>query len=922
MAPLDAIPEELSRLMKYFPETPVEDRPAFHRAAESFLSQAGPKLVRQFSPMARVKWHLAASGRGDELSELLHYERENPGAFSVRGLRRARIELPGVESDSLPPSVRNFNRSELPVRSKLLKLAWRDGKLVVGGYAYIPNAPSATGKRSLRVAALRRLGSRSTLPLRLRTVREPRATTSSKGALHNYDWSGFELAIDPSRLRVQGKWQPATWRLGIGIPRPGGMSIGSVTKNNAGAAGHSLTRFLDDGVRLVAGFHRNRLRVTVDVVPAEVVGHESDGETLTVTLRSRVTTPAGKYPTGFRISHASSDFAHEVPLQQNGTGADGWLRHTARLAFADIPVDRIVPGNSIKYHVEILFADGTTRRATMGEKLETGVHPLPEGREFAVVTDGVGNFTPQIRVNMPLVDDVRWSDDGELVLSGTYTGPVDGMKMVLRHTTRHEDRPLPVEFADGRFTARFFPDRMPSYDGPLPLRQGRWLPRLRATTEWDHTRDIPVRIRPDLVDTLPVVRRGANRVYRVERLDYDRIFVDSGPVLAPELRSAYHQRQMSDVTTPELRKRPLWNAVLYNSFGGKQFSDSPRAIYEELVRRDSDLEHIVMVRDDQVILPPGVRGVEWGSAEWYEALARSRYVITNGGIKDWFVRREDQVVVQTWHGTPLKRIGADLLGTPKANLAYIASLPQRSRQYNLFITPNGFSTPIMSNAFRLQCEVLEAGYPRNDVFHAPDRVKRAAAVREKLGIPADKKVVLYAPTWRDDQRYGGRRFKLDNRIDVEAAERELGEDHVLLYRKHHKVLDSIPGAGQGFVYDVTYYPDIADLYLIADVMITDYSSVLFDFAHSGRPMLFFTYDLEHYRDTLRGFYFDFTSRAPGPLIKTSEDLVSAIRNIDAVSEEYKEKYAQFRVDFCEPSDGRAAARVVDRMLAVNDELRG
>ncbi|MEU2142852.1 CDP-glycerol glycerophosphotransferase family protein, partial [Streptomyces globisporus] len=336
-------------------------------------------------------------------------------------------------------------------------------------------------------------------------------------------------------------------------------------------------------------------------------------------------------------------------------------------------------------------------------------------------------------------------------------------------------------------------------------------------------------------------------------------------------------------------------------------------------RRGTEVEHIAMVHDQQVVLPPGVRGVEWGSEEWYEALARSRYVVTNGGIREWFVRREGQVVVQTWHGTPLKRIGADLLGTPKANLAYIASLPQRSRQYSLFITPNAFTTPIMTNSFRLQCEVLEAGYPRNDVFHAPDRVKRAAAVREKLGIPAGKKVVLYAPTWRDDQRYGGRRFKLDNKIDVEAARRELGEDHVLLYRKHHKVLDSIPGAGQGFVYDVTYYPDIADLYLIADVMITDYSSVLFDFAHSGRPMLFFTYDLEHYRDTLRGFYFDFTSRAPGPLIKTSEDLVSAIRNIDAVSEEYKEKYAQFRVDFCEPSDGRASARVVDRMLAVKDE---
>ncbi|WP_326677190.1 CDP-glycerol glycerophosphotransferase family protein [Streptomyces sp. NBC_01237] len=915
MASLEAIPEELSRLMKYFPETPVEERPAFHSAAKEFLAQAAPKLVRKFSPMARVKWHLAASGRGDELEGLLHYERENPGAFSVRGLRRARIELPGVENSSLPPTVRNFNRSELPVRGKLLDLTWKDGRLVVHGYAYIPNVPSATGKRSLRVAVLRRQGSRSTLPLRVRTVQEPRATAEAKGALHNYDWSGFEIGIDPARLRTRGQWQPGTWRLGVGIPRPGGMSVGSVTKNNAGAAGHSQVHVLDDGVRLVAGFDRNRLKLTVDIVPAEVEAQEADADTLSVTLRSRAT---GKKPTALRIDHEASGYATDLPLVKGDTGADGWVRHTARLSFADLPVDGVTPGRARKYRALIVFEDGTTRRATIGQKPATGVHPLPGGLEFAVLTDGAGNFTPQLRSVQPVVDSVEWSAGGELVLSGTYTGPAETMKLILRHTGRNEDRPLPAEFEDGRFTARVTPDSMPAYEGTLPLRAGRWLPFLRARAEWDHTRDIPVTIRPDLVDTLPLTHRGAHRTYTVERLDFDRIFVESGPVLDPELRGAYRQRLMRDVYTPEQRALPLREAVLYNSFGGKQFSDSPRAVYEELVRRGTEVEHIAMVHDQQVVLPPGVRGVEWGSKEWYEALARSRYVVTNGGIREWFVRREGQVVVQTWHGTPLKRIGADLLGTPKANLAYIASLPQRSRQYSLFITPNSFTTPIMTNSFRLECEVLEAGYPRNDVFHAPDRVKRASAVREKLGIPAGKKVVLYAPTWRDDQRYGGRRFKLDNQIDVDAAQRELGDDHVLLYRKHHKVLDSIPGAGQGFVWDVTYYPDIADLYLIADVLITDYSSVLFDFAHSGRPMLFFTYDLEHYRDTLRGFYFDFTSRAPGPLIKTSEDLVSAIRNIGAVTEEYKEKYAQFRVDFCEPSDGRAAARVVDRMLTVND----
>ncbi|WP_326701610.1 CDP-glycerol glycerophosphotransferase family protein [Streptomyces sp. NBC_01754] len=905
--------------MKYFPETPVEERPAFHSAAKEFLAQAAPKLVRKFSPTARVKWHLAAAGRGDELVRLLEYERANPGSFAVRGLRRARIELPGIDSSSLPPEVRNFSRKELPVRSKLLGLAWRNGRLEVRGYAYIPNVPSATGKRSLRVAVLRRQGSRSTVPVRLRTVLEPLATAEAKSAHHHYDWSGFELGIDPARLRTRGQWQPGTWRLGIAIPRPGGMSVGSVLKGNAGETGHSSVRVVDDGVRVVTGFDRNRLKLTVDVVPAEVESQETDADGMAVTLRSRAQATGGGKPVALRLDHEPTEYAADFPLQETGPGADGWIRFAGRVPFAGLPVDGVVRGKARTCRAFIVFADGTKRRATIGQGLRTGVRQMAGGLEFAVRTDGAGNFSPQIRVPQPLVDRAEWSEAGELVLSGTYAGPAESMKFVLRHSGRNEDKPFPVEFADGRFTARVTPDVMPAHEGTLPLRAGRWLPFLRARDEWDHRHDVPVTIRPDLVGTLPLTHQGAHRTYTVERFEYDRIFLESGPVLDPGLRGVYRQALMREQFTAEQRTLPLREAVLYNSFGGKQFSDSPRAVYEELVRRGAEVEHIAMVHDQQVVLPPGVRGVEWGSAEWYEALARSRYIVTNGGIREWFVRREGQVVVQTWHGTPLKRIGADLLGTPQANLAYIGSLPQRSRQYSLFVTPNAFTTPIMTHAFRLRCEVLEAGYPRNDVFHAPDRAERAAAIREKLGIPGDKKVVLYAPTWRDDQRYGGRRFKLDNRIDVDAARKRLGEDHVLLYRKHHKVLDSIPGAGQGFVRDVTYYPDIADLYLIADVLVTDYSSVLFDFAHSGRPMLFFTYDLEHYRDTLRGFYFDFTTRAPGPLLRTSDELVDAIVNIDDVTEKYKEKYDRFKADFCEPSDGRASARVVDRMLALRED---
>ncbi|MGX1883720.1 CDP-glycerol glycerophosphotransferase family protein [Streptomyces sp. NPDC055287] len=918
--------DRLSRSMKYFPEASAQERAEFLTAAREFMARAAPKTVAKLPPVSRVQWHLAAQGRTDELVEVLRYERQNPGVYQVKGLRKARITLPGVGLGALPPLARNLQRRELPVRSRLTDMRWQDGRLVLRGFAYVPNAPAATGKRSVRIAGLRKEGGGGSVALRLKTVPEPRATTSAKGGLHAYDWSGFEITIDPRRLRSRGRWQSGTWALGIGIPRPGGLSVGRVRKSDAGRAGHSRVQVFDDGVRVVAGFSEDRFQLSVDVVPAEVEAHGAVRDGVELTVRCSPKTTADRKPVALRVTHPASgtpDAAagkpaeHLYPLEnREGSYGDGWARSAAYVPFADIPVDGVRPKHVHNSRVSIVFADGTSRRATVAQTLRTGTYRLAGGRELAAHTDGAGTFFLQARVVQPVVDRMRWTARGELSLQGSFQGPDEPMRLVLRHGTRHEEKVLPVEVADGRFSALIAPDAMPTYEGTLPLRGGRWYFAFRVATEWDHANDIPVTIRPDLVGSLPMAHKGQHRKYTVDRRFFDRFFLRSGSALSRQVRGGYRQRQLRDTYYPEQQRLPLREAVLYNSFGGKQFSDSPRAVHQELVRRGTDVEHIAVVADEQAVLPAGVRGVAWGSEEWYEALARCRYVVTNVGINDWFTRREGQVVVQTWHGTPLKRIGADLLGTPKANLAYIASLPQRSRQFSLFVSPNAFTTPIMTHAFQLKCEVLEAGYPRNDIFRAEERDKKAARVREQLGIPDGKKVVLYAPTWRDDQRYEGKRFKLDQQVDLTAAEKALGHDHVFLYRKHNKVLDSIPGAGQGFVHDVAAYPDIADLYLIADVLITDYSSVLFDFAHSGRPMLFFTYDLEHYRDTLRGFYFDFTERAPGPLLKTSEDLVDAIRNIDSVSARYKEKYARFVKDFCEPSDGLASARVVDRMLEI------
>ncbi|MCE7079210.1 CDP-glycerol glycerophosphotransferase family protein [Streptomyces sp. ST2-7A] len=909
--PTSCIPEDLRRLMRWLPEASSEEREELLTGTDAFF--AGPEAAKaaKFPPLARIKWYLAREHRLDDLIEVIRYERENPSAFRVRGVLRPYAEVPGVDTGSLPTEVTRLRMRELPMRSKATEIVWEDDRLVVRGYAFVANVPVEDGGGLPRLAWLRRRGARRRMPVKVRPLVMPRATRESGQALHRYDGSGFEIRIDPEKLKSRGEWKPGEWQLTLALPFPGGWRPGPLGKNDIGSAGHSGVRALGDGARLVTGFSENALRLTVDLPDIELVAGEKTGDSLRLALR--VPDRSKRTPEHLRVSAKAGGEAWRYPVMAPSAG--GASTHHVEIPLVDLTRATTEKAPTEDFHTHVEFADGTERRLTVHADFRPSNHDLPFGREIAVTTDGPGLVKLHDRRRQPVVDRAEWTPEGALVLEGDYTGPGEDVRVILRHGQRFEEHEASWKWADGRFVIRVTPDSMPSWESRLPLRQGRWYLSLRDRDGWDHTEDVPVKLRADLVDTLPLSHRGTGRRYSLDRRFFDRIFLASGSALAENERGGYHQRRLREVATPLFKQRPLRDAIFYNSFGGKQFSDSPRAIYEEMVRRGVDAEHIWAVSDDQVALPDGVRAVEWHSEEWHEALARSRWVVTNVGLGDWYEKRPGQCVVQTWHGTPLKRIGADLLGTPRANRAYIASLPHRFRQFDHIVSPNAFTTPIMRDAFCCEGDILESGYPRNDVFHRPERAEIIERVRRVLGIPEGKKVVLYAPTWRDDQRHTATKFKLDLRVDLAAARRELGEDHVFLFRKHPKILDAIPGAGQGFVWDVSAYPDIAELYLIADILITDYSSVLFDYAHSERPMLFFTYDLEHYRDTLRGFYFDFTEKAPGPLLKTSEELVAAIRDIEAVKKEYADRYDRFLKEFCEPRDGLATARVVERMLS-------
>jgi len=347
--------------------------------------------------------------------------------------------------------------------------------------------------------------------------------------------------------------------------------------------------------------------------------------------------------------------------------------------------------------------------------------------------------------------------------------------------------------------------------------------------------------------------------------------------------------------------------ILFESWHGA-YSDNPRALSEELHRRGAGFEHVWAVAPGTPDVPEWATAVEPESRRYLEYLGRAAHVITNNTMPGYFRKKPSTTYVQTWHGTPLKRIAFDIPGRSLANPPkYLRELRRDVASWDALISPNPFSSEIFRRAFGYPGWIVESGYPRNDLLSAPDRDSIRRRVRAALGIGEDVRAVLYAPTWRDDTA-----FSLE--LDLDGLLEALGDDHRVLLRAHQLVAKTVDLAAHPGVRDVSSYPDNRELYLAADVLITDYSSVMFDFAVTGKPILLFTYDLERYRDQMRGFYFDFEREAPGPLLRTSAEVIGALGELDAVEARHRPAYESFRERFCGLEDGHASERVLDAVL--------
>jgi len=302
------------------------------------------------------------------------------------------------------------------------------------------------------------------------------------------------------------------------------------------------------------------------------------------------------------------------------------------------------------------------------------------------------------------------------------------------------------------------------------------------------------------------------------------------------------------------------------------------------------------------------------SRAWYDVLARAGHLVTNIELERWFRRRPGQQLLQTFHGYPSKTMGLGLWRSRGLLPSHLEQqLDHTSRTWNALVTPHPDMDRYYREEYAYDGRILALGYPRDDVLVGPERQRIRSETRHRLGIAPGRRVVLYAPTWRDDLATNFRAAEAVHHLDVEQAASMLGEDYVLLLRGHR--FHAAGRSSGSRVVDVTTYPDVNDLILAADVAVLDYSSMRFDFALTGRPMVFLVPDLDDYGSRTRGFLWDFGETAPGPWVRSTAEVVAELRDLDALAGRWATPLAEFNARYNPLNDGHAAERVVADFFA-------
>ena len=369
--------------------------------------------------------------------------------------------------------------------------------------------------------------------------------------------------------------------------------------------------------------------------------------------------------------------------------------------------------------------------------------------------------------------------------------------------------------------------------------------------------------------------------------------------------------------------------ALFESFNGKGLTDNPKAIYDAIIHMDPHAysklywgvkaQYFPKIRADY----PNINIVKRWSFKWIFISATANFWFFNSRMPTWWKKNKNTIYVQTWHGTPLKKLGFDMDDFKIPGMTrnqYLSEFKKESNRWDYLVAGNQFSENVFRHAFQFDHKFLSTGYPRNDILIKQNTNIYIRALKKRI-IGNDKlKVITYAPTWRDDKQLSFGKYAFDMPFNIDNFLKVIPENVILLIRPHYLVqlnLDIKKYNGRVKIDDST---DMKDLYLISDLLITDYSSVMFDYAVLKRPMIFYAYDEKHYENGLRGFYFDYWHELPGPIANNEAELLSDVK--DVINNNFKVTdivaFKKFQDKFLQWEQGNASSQIAEKIYFRGD----
>lgn len=816
-----------------------------------------------------------------------------------------------------PREVYEIRENYLDVISKVTRLEWLDEyRVKIAGYAFVRSAFSKDENVKISMA-IASLTSGKQHPLPTENVVDPSINEISATEVRDCSTSGFETVIDTSQINSIVSLSGET----SGVEQ--WVLCASVEFENIRR--QDIVRDIDDGTGAAYLGHSGLQEQN------QVLALTHDSQSGLSFRRARPKVVAGNIELTNNVLNISvkSLRGEQVTklVVRAKRGKDKLIVDAVRTDDAGYTYFNVVipPRRShstrVQWNVSVLTTDGTKRLIHSGGGSTSELNLLADHSALSADFDSRGYFRiddwpRRFTAESVVVEDNYLVATGHFLMDDENCQPeltLAGQSLSIRPYEFQWDRESSV------YVARFQLTRTDWYgvEVALPLDayglRGRILDGSgTAVSRWIQP-FLPLR----LASTLPW--EGATAYSRIKitrtRVAF-RPWIKVLPLLEPKERGMFNRRLEITESIDESSRGRLHDSVVFESYHGKQISDSCRAIFEWVRYHRPDVTVYWSINSHAVSVPEGAIAIVQGTRDWLRAVNSSRYLINNSNFPGYFRIREGQRYLQTWHGTPMKKIAEDM---PPGNLSlgYRLLMRRESKAWEVLLAQNSFAARVLPEAFWFHGETLEVGYPRNDLLSGSKGVYARTYTRERLGISDDSFVVLYAPTFRDNVRSSGGGYSFTSELDVERLLAGLPEDAVVLVRGHVNTSGATKYEGIDRVIDVSSYGEISELFAASDVLISDYSSMMFDYGVTRKPMLFFVPDLDTYESSTRGFYLNFRDICPGPMHKLTESLVDDLQRALVDPDSFVDsKYSNFVERFAPHDDGNATIRTIGRLKSL------